>query len=110
MSQWNHDALVALKLELKTNIKMFQLLDMLEMQAGGFMNQAEAVNVRAKSGDADQMGALIESLQGKGDTQFVTFCSMLERSGYRGWANKLKSKAANFKRGEVFLVYFQGFP
>lgn len=114
MSQKNHDALVKLKLELKTNVKMFQLLDILEEAAGGFMSKAEAVNVRGKSGDADQMGALIEILLGKGDAQFLTFCTMLERSGHKEWAYELKLAAGICNPGQgIFHVLFRvsiGYP
>lgn len=111
MSKKNHDALVALKVDLRTNVKMSLLLDMLEVPAGGFMNKAEAVIVRAKVGDFEQMGELIEILKGKGDAQFMTFCIMLTNSGHQEWANKLKSKAGIFNPGEGILItiQFRGF-
>ena len=98
MSKWNDAALAKLKGELKINIKMIKLGDILETAAGGFMDRAEALSVTAKSGDAEQMGEVIEILRGKGDEEFNVFCTMLRRCKYEVWANQLESSAKSFKK------------
>ena len=97
MSEWHDKALANLKGELKINIKMIKLSDILETAAGGFMDRAEAHSVTAKIGDAEQMGQVIEILRGKRDEEFNTFCTMLRRSNYEMWANQLVSTAESFK-------------
>ena len=97
MSKWNADALVALKGELKLNVKMIALTNILETPAGGFMSRAEAQSVRAKTGDDQQMEQVIEFLQGKGDNEFAIFCQMLRQSNYQVWARQLELEADKFK-------------
>jgi len=97
MTEWHQAALVALQGSLKLNVKMIQLSDMLERPAGGFMDRAEALSVKAKTGDMEQMGELINTLLGKEDMAFYTFCDLLERSNYEVWARELKSAAERLK-------------
>ena len=113
MSKWNVDALVALKGELKLNVKMIALANILETPAGGFMNSAEAQSVRDKSGDAQQIEEVIDILRGKGDKEFATFCQMLRQSNYQVWAHELEVKAEKFKMSDgmkrlllAFLLLF----
>ena len=100
MTDWNKKALEAMRANLKINVKMTQLADMLERSAGGFMNRAEALHARDMIGDAEKMGQVIEVLLGKEDEAFYTFCSMLRRSNYESWACKLESTAEGFKTAE----------
>ena len=100
MAEWNKKALAALKGQLKENIIMVHLRNILEIPAGGFMNEAEAISVTEKSGDSDQMEQVIMILRGKGDDEFATFCEMLKQSSYEVWANKLKSTAESYKKGQ----------
>ena len=93
MAEWNQAALVALQGSLKTNVKMTQLCDMLEKPAGGFMDRAEVLSVKAKTGDMEQMGEVINILRGKDDTAFDIFCNLLRRSNYGVWAQELASLA-----------------
>ena len=97
MTEWHRAALVELQGSLKLNVKMIQLSDMLERPAGGFMDRAEALSVKAKTGDTEQMGELISILLGKEDMAFYTFCDLLERSNYEVWARELKSAAERRK-------------
>ena len=97
MAEWHQAALVALQGSLKLNVKMFQLNDMLERPAGGFMDRAEMLRVNAKPGDMEQMGELINILRGKEDKAFDTFCDLLQRCNYEVWARKLKSAAERLK-------------
>ncbi len=93
MTEWHQAALVALQGRLKLNVKMIRLSDMLERPAGGFMDRAEALSVKAKAGDMEQMGELINILLRKEDIAFYTFCDLLERRNYEVWARELKSTA-----------------
>ena len=93
MTPWQQDALVSLTYKLKVNIKMIVLGDILEKPAGGFMNEAEALSVKAKIGEAEQVGQVITILRGKGDKEFTTFCKMLRTSGYEMWAQQLELEA-----------------
>ena len=97
MTEWHQAALVALQEKLKLNVKMFQLSDMLEEPAGGFMDRAEVLKVKAKAGDMEQMGELISILLGKEDKAFYSFCDLLKRSNYEVWACELKSAAERHK-------------
>lgn len=95
MSDYNSDALIALRSELQTKVVMMpHLIDMLQKPAGGFMTTAEELRVR---NDANQMGRLIEILLGKGDKEFDTFCDMLEKSNHAPWAHKLKQQAERLR-------------
>lgn len=97
MTDGNQKALEAMRENLKINVKMIQLTDMLERSAGGFMNRAEALHVRSMIGDAEKMGQIIEVLLGKEDEAFNIFCGMLRRSNYESWAYKLELTAEGFK-------------
>ena len=110
MSKWNQDALVALQGELKENLTMTHLRDMLEKPAGGFLTPAEARSVTELSGDSNQIEQILKFLRGKGDNEFDTFCKMLRRCNYGVWANKLESEAETFKNGQgKVIVYYSQF-
>ena len=106
MTDWNQAALVALQGRLKMNVKMIQLNDILEKPAGGFLNRAEALRVKAKTGDAEQMGQVIDILRGKEDRAFYTFCDMLQRSSYEVWAHELQLTAKKLKTEQGMLTVF----
>ena len=110
MAKWNANALVALKGKLTSNIKMIKLPNMLERPAGGFLDKDEALSVKAKSGDVEQVGHLVEILQGKGDDDFATFCRMLRQCNYDVWARELELTAERFKTSEGMLscICYQG--
>ena len=109
MSKWNVDALVALKGELKLNVKMIALANILETPAGGFMNSAEAQSVRDRTGDAQQIEGVIDILRGKGDKEFATFCQMLQKSNYQVWAHELELEAEKFKTRDGMKHLFLAF-
>lgn len=104
MADWKKNALVALKRELKDNVKMVNLTDMLQREAGGFMNRTEAQVVTSLAGDANQMDKIVETLLGKGEEDFSTFCQMLRLCNYAAWAKKLKKKAKGFKAKHGMLT------
>ena len=106
MAEWNQAALVALQGNLKTNVKLIQLCDLLERPAGGFMDRAEVLTVKAKTGDMEQMGEVINILRGKEDTAFYTFCDLLRRSNYGVWAQELASAAERLKIGHGKFTVF----
>ena len=106
MAEWNQAALVALQGSLKTNVKMIQLCDLLERPAGGFMDRAEVLSVKAKSGDMEQMGEVINILHGKEDAAFDIFCDLLQRSNYGAWAQELVSAAEGLKTEQSTFSIF----
>ena len=97
MSEWNTNALVKLKGELKLNIKMIKLIDILQTPAGGFMDSAEVQSVKGLTGDAQQIEQVIGILLGKGNKEFTIFCQLLRRSNYEGWAHQLELEAEKYK-------------
>ena len=100
MSPWNDDALVSLKERLKLNVSMNTgLCDRLEKAAGGFMSRPEAQMVRELSSNIDQVGKVIETLRGKTNEDFATFCTMLRETNHVVWADELEKEAERFKRG-----------
>ena len=100
MAEWNKDALLSLRKNLKLNVLMNTgLMDNLQKAAGGFMNRAEAQLVESKPSNAEQMGELIQILLGKRNADFKIFCRMLRECNYSSWANELEKKAREF-RGE----------
>ena len=103
MDEWKVNALVALKGELKSRVKMTKLIDMLEIPAGGFLAKVEANSVRTKVGDASKMDEIIEILQGKGNKEFTTFCQMLRQCSYEVWAQELELTAERFKTSKGIL-------
>ena len=99
MKKWNSRALTALKGDLKKRVIVkTQLMDILETDAGGFMNEAEAQLVESKPDNAEQMGEIIRILLGKSDAAFGTFCKMLHDVNYGTWADQLETKAEEFQR------------
>ena len=90
MSDYNSNALKALQRRLKTSVVMDELIDMLELPAGGFMNETEAQSVLNAT---SPMRQLIKILLSKGDKAFNTFCDMLERSNHSAWADSLRQEA-----------------
>ena len=70
------------------------------------MDHAEVLRVKAKTGDAEQMGQLIDILRGKEDEAFYKFCDLLQRSNYGVWARELMSTAERFKIEQGMLTVF----
>ena len=105
MSELNASALIKLKGKLKLNVKMTELADILETQAGGFMSRTEAQRVRAKIGEEQQMEEVISILLGKGNTEFATFCQMLQKCNYAVWAHKLESEAKSIQKTSVGMKH-----
>ena len=100
MSPWNDDALVSLKERLKLNVSMNTgLTDKLEQAAGGFMSRCEAQTVRELSSNSEQIDKVIETLRGKTNKDFNTFCAMLRKTNHVVWAVELEKEAERFKNG-----------
>lgn len=94
MSPCNYAALVALRKSLKLNVSMDTgLNDMLEKEAGGFMNRSEAQKVRGLPSDMKQIDKVVEILCRKGDEDFRTFCKILRESNNGIWASELEGEA-----------------
>ena len=105
LSQWNHQALVSLRADLKLHVLMETGLgDKLERAAGGFMDKHEAAAVRQERTNREQVDKLIELLLGKSDEDFATFLRMLRDSNNKVWAEELEKRAEHFKE-EGTCVY-----
>ena len=102
MSHWNDAALVSLRDKLKSNVQLStSLSDKLETPAGGFMSHGEAQMIMQLPNSREQINRVIETLRGKGDEDFQTFCVMLRECSYAVWADELEKEAECFKaRGE----------
>ena len=98
MEEWHREALVSLRGELKCKVIMnVELIDRLQLVAGGFMTPAEALTVESKPTNAEQMGELIRILLGKRNADFHIFCTMLRQSNYGLWADELERKSREFR-------------
>ena len=73
------------------------LINKLQIEAGGFMSQAEAQAVESKPNNTGQMGELIRILLGKRNADFKIFCTMLQQSNNGVWATELERRATEFK-------------
>ncbi len=99
MSPWNNDALVSLKERLKLSVSMNTgLSDRLEKAAGGFMSRPEAQMVTGLSSKNEQIDKIIETLRGKTNEDFATFCTMLRETNHVVWVDELEKEAERFKR------------
>ena len=100
MSPWNDDALVSLREKLKLNVLMNTgLTDKLEKVARGFMSRCEAQMVKELSSNSEQVDKVIETLRGKTNKDFNTFCAMLRETNHVAWAVELEKEAERFKKG-----------
>ena len=100
MSSWNVAALLSSRERLKLNVLMNTgFSDKLEKEAGGFMSQREAQMVRGLSTSSAQVDRVIETLRGKTDDDFQTFCQMLQNSNQAVWADELERLSKQFKQG-----------
>ena len=101
MSHWNDAALVSLRERLNLNVVLSTgLSGKLEKPAGGFMSQGEAQMISELPSNSEQINGIIETLRGKGDEDFQTFCVMLRESNYAVWADELEKEAERFKTRE----------
>ena len=101
MSPWNDDALVSLRERLKLKVSMeMGLSDRLERAAGGFMSEHEAKMVRepTTASNMEKIEKIIETLRGKTNEDFATFCTMLRETNHVVWADELEKEAERFKR------------
>ena len=92
--------MVFLRERLKLNVSMNTgLTDKLEQAAGGFMSRREAQTVRELSSNSEQIDKVIETLRGKTNKDFNTFCTMLRETNHVVWAVELEKEAEQFKNG-----------
>ena len=76
------------------------LSDRLEKATGGFMSEHEAQMVRepTTASNMEKIEKIIETLRGKTNEDFATFCTMLRETNNVVWANELEKEAERFKR------------
>lgn len=98
MSKWNKRALISLERDLKINLSLEELPDLLEWPAGGFMTEAEKLSVCEEPKRKDKVGRIITLLREKGDRDFYIFLKLLRESGNEVWAGQLEEAVERFKR------------
>ena len=64
------------------------------------MSESEAKTVRELPSSTAQVDRVIETLRGKGDEDFKTFCKILRDSNQVVWADELEKMTEQFKRGK----------
>ena len=102
MSDCYKDALLCFKSKLKENVHLKTgLEDKLPIAAGGFMSQAEALDIAETLGNHAQMDKVVDCLCRKRDEDFFTFLKMLKDTNNGHWADALLAKAEEFKRETV---------
>ena len=92
MSKWNKDALISLERDLKINVNPDEMIDLLEVPAGGFMTEGERMSVCEQPNRREKVGRIITLLRGKGDRDFDIFMKLLRKSGNEVWAGQLEEK------------------
>ena len=101
MSKWNKDALISLERDLKVNLNLEDLPDLLERPAGGFMTEAEKMSVCEQPNRRDKVGHIVTLLRGKGDQDFEIFIKLLRQSGNEVWAGQMEERAWKFWRETI---------
>lgn len=69
------------------------LNDRLMKQAGGFMDEGEAMDVTDIAKNHEQVAEILEILKTKSDREFSIFLTMLDNENYIAWANELRKDA-----------------
>ena len=78
--------------DLRTCIRVNDLLPRLHVYAGGFLNDVENARVKGKE-IIEKVDELIDILVNKENRDFDYFCIVLEKEGYAKDANKLRELA-----------------
>ena len=65
----------------------------------GFLNDREIGTIKDARTRYDKVGELLDLLLGKGNNAFESFCVILSKNGYAGWATKLLV-SAGIDRGQ----------
>ena len=90
--------------ELRSGIKVNNLLPDLHCAARGFLTDVERDEVSSKSCNVSQVDALIEILLTKENKDFDSFCRVLEKGKYRWWSEVLSQSASSTKRGMILTA------
>ena len=93
MSEAYRKSLYAVRPEFEEKVLVNNILSKVHMDAGGFLNDHEEEEVTACSTNREKMRVLLKTLRTKKNKDFVTFCEVLESSGYQHFATKLKKAA-----------------
>lgn len=65
-----------------------------------YFTEVEYSRVESKSGNVAQVDELLRILRTKENEHFDGFCRVLERTGYRHWAQQLRATAGSHKETE----------
>ena len=104
MSESRRRSLNKLLPQLETKLLVENIKSNLHSDAGGFLNDVEILAVFSKSSPLEHVRALIDTLKGKDNAAFGSFCLVLDKFGYGHWSKALMDEAGldhNY-RGESF--------
>ena len=79
--------------DLRTGIRVNNLLPDLHCDAGGFLTDVESPTISSKSCNVSQVDELIVILLTKENRDFDSFCRVLKKGGYSGWSERLNHSA-----------------
>ena len=81
--------------KLRTNLIVVNILPKLR----SYFTEVEYSQVQSKSGNVAQVDELFRILETKANEHFDGFCRVLERNGYRHWAQQLQGTASKETEG-----------
>ena len=87
--------------DLRTGIRVKNLLPDLHCDAGGFLTNVESLRISSKSCDVNQVDELIGTLLTKENGDFDSFCHVLQKGGYSGWSERLNHSARQGRLAEA---------
>ena len=93
MSEAYSKSLYAVRPKFQKKVLVDNILSEVHKDAGGFLNDYEEEDVMACSTNREKMRVLLKTLRSKTNKDFMTFCEVLESSGYRHFAIELKKAA-----------------
>lgn len=79
--------------DLRAGVIVRNILPALHKDAEGFLTDVEHARVRSMNDNLEQVDELVEVLVTKENAHFDAFCAILERSGCKSCAKKLKETA-----------------
>ena len=90
--------------QLETNLIVENIKSNFHSDAGGFLNDVEIEQIFSKPSRLERVRALIDTLKGKDNAAFGSFCLVLDKFGYGHWSKALMDEAGldHSFRGESF--------
>ena len=95
--------------QLETKLILETIKSHFHVDAGGFLNEVEMIEVFSGKSRIDHIRSLIEVLKTKDNSAFATFCLILRNGGYGHWSKVLLDEAgldSDFN-GELNICTFE---